>query len=1303
MNSLTLSDLGPETFEHLVNELALKVLGPGLTLFGAGPDGGRDGLFEGSAPYPSNSQPSSGTWYIQSKFHAPSLSKNHHDWLYGRVENEIRRFNESPRRKWPDIWIIATNIDPSGAPETGAFDRIRRLVARNRQKLSKNFHIWGGAKILALLNQHQDVAARYGHLMTPGHVLVELRESLSDSRAPISELLRSIVVREMDEHQYMKLEQAGAKLSRPRVHQLFVDLPFRSSGYNGSIGKTLAICCARNHQSTAGRGPRTESELLWEQHPTRARVWFIRSGPGQGKSTVTQFYAQVQRAALALELFSGESNTILQLADEIKTLAARLEIWPKAPRLPITVELKAFAKWFSIQNPERARGIFSFLAYYFEKRIEQSVEVGTIKRALRSNRWMFVFDGLDEVPADIKDEIAEQVRIFVEDTISVGDIQIICTSRPQGYSGQFDSIAGAVVELSPLSPTKASECAEKLLAFGVSSGEFSESKKNLQAALDSKSVQELMTTPLQSHIMATIIRSGQRPPEKKWELYRTFYDVSFSREAGKGFPSSSLPKLLRDEHQLIKAIHGLLGFALHSDAETSQGALSTLSREDFQALIQQAVICRKGISQEPLIEAIMKATTERLVLINTPDEGSMIRFDIRQLQEFFAGEFLYDGGDPDVLQERIELVASDAHWREAVHFALSALIENGRRGELRACVSAIGAVDLGTEFDGDRELRSRLAVGASIVLRLLIDGVLEQDETMRALFRHCIEPLGRSQCPSLLEAMLRVGLPASRNWLCERMIELLEASHASETVGCSFYLWHTLSEADARLDRAISKWTRDRYKGLLPAIAGSPLERGKKVLRDWQIGFLHELCFSDEDWRENYFYHQLVNASMHLSGKDSLSRTFECRELVSYFGLFRVEPEQLFLPADPEAVVEVVQFEYAKPVLNFSKMKAALDAAGTAYLYRLNSQIVALWIRPNLDSLLSFLELLGSTWSALECVPQRLARLIKSNVQLRTPLELIKELTGSKPELQFTDVLHQPKKSIKFQEYRQTFMGRTSMTEESFGILIGLDPTLAISLWNSSDELKKSSTVQKLVRSRVESSLELARRLDPFSWNYLFDHSQRRNILKLAFSGDTLLPATYGWGRPKIEDCPRLELPEDAFLLPPLLESLSLLASPRYQFFDRFSLGDDEIDDTRPAELSQDVVTFSAPDAHSLVMLADDSEQELYYRAAALLFLAGHSGGGVHKLVESIQVFQDLFRVDLRLLRHLLVSVRYFGSPFDTELRRALSKLLSSLRYSSAAIGRWSSLLETWREASNAPVTRQKLKQTWIDRSLSGS
>ncbi len=228
-----LAHLDPNSFQHMVNALALRVLGTGSTGFGPGPDGGRDGYFEGEAPYPSPVDRWSGRWFIQSKFHAPHLSRDAQKWLINEIKTEISTFTESRGgRNWPDIWI-ASNVVPSPAPSSGAFDVSLELVGKAHPKLKDRFHIWGGDKILDLLNQHQDIARRYGHFLTPGHVLSLLMQSLEDDKASVDSILKYLVTSAIEEQKHTKLEQAGSEEDkRPGIHRVFVDLPFFAQSIN---------------------------------------------------------------------------------------------------------------------------------------------------------------------------------------------------------------------------------------------------------------------------------------------------------------------------------------------------------------------------------------------------------------------------------------------------------------------------------------------------------------------------------------------------------------------------------------------------------------------------------------------------------------------------------------------------------------------------------------------------------------------------------------------------------------------------------------------------------------------------------------------------------------------------------------------------------------------------------------------------------------------------------------------------------------------------------------------------------------
>jgi len=229
-DSYDLSKLGSDSFENIVNFLALKTLGLGSTSFGPGADGGRDGSFEGEAPYPSETERWKGVWYIQSKFHKPHLSKDPQKWLIGQVRQEIEAFDkEESDRIWPDNWIIATNIDPSGKPDTGSFDTIKNMVKKSPGGKKVNVHVWGGRKILDLLYLHDDVAKYFGHFLTPGHVLSALYADITESRASLKEIIRYFVVTQFSDNRFTKLDQAGSSSDvKPEVHDLFIDLPFIS-------------------------------------------------------------------------------------------------------------------------------------------------------------------------------------------------------------------------------------------------------------------------------------------------------------------------------------------------------------------------------------------------------------------------------------------------------------------------------------------------------------------------------------------------------------------------------------------------------------------------------------------------------------------------------------------------------------------------------------------------------------------------------------------------------------------------------------------------------------------------------------------------------------------------------------------------------------------------------------------------------------------------------------------------------------------------------------------------------------------
>lgn len=805
-----LTRLDPDTFEHMANQLAARVLGTGATGFGPGADGGRDGWFEGEAPYPSEVDRWNGTWYIQSKFHSPHLSKNPQQWLQNEVAKELDAFQRADSgRAWPDNWIIVTNVDPSANPTTGTHDRVINLVKRSNVALSKRTRVWGGEKILSLLSQYPEISSYYAAFTTSGQVLSATMQGLTDRNATSEAIIRNLIVTQFVDQQFTKLDQAGSTAdTRPGIHKLFVDLPYKASDERSGEKALRTLVSASSENYSLRQGPlRGERWQKWLSEPRRSRIWFIRGGPGQGKSTLTQYMCQIQRAAF-IDSSPATLPTAQRITDVVKDLkieAERLSFWPSAARVPVQIELRLYAQWYGDQPAEAPKGFLTYLVKRLSASIEQKVLPGTLKRAFGTGRWLFVFDGLDEVPGDVKDSIANEISGFVDDILveSRCEAMIVCTSRPQGYSGQFEVLDPTLVDLVNLSPDEALDCAIPVLSVDRAKEELNSYTAILREALASPAIREIMTTPLQSHIMAVVVRDGGRPPERRWQLFNNFYQVIKKREANRNLADREVARLLRDGDKLIKTLHNRLGFELHARAEKSSGAQTSIDKTELGSIVFDIVDSLQASGVDETVGTLMEATTERLVLVSTPENGSSVRFDIRPLQEFFASEYLYETAPEDGFLERLQTIAGDSHWREVLHFLLSALVEQGRRGELALAVQVLTGLDE-PGSDEHRYLARSLCLGGSMTARLIREGVLESDKRIRQLFQPCT--------PALLAAteartiMPNVGPPHSRDWVASLILSALDDNSPQENIGAALMapsLMVSQADNEARIEEYI--------------------------------------------------------------------------------------------------------------------------------------------------------------------------------------------------------------------------------------------------------------------------------------------------------------------------------------------------------------------------------------------------------------------------------------------------------------------------------------------------------------------
>ena len=182
-----LTGLGPQGFERLCQALATYVLAPGITVFGDGPDGGREAVFTGLRHYPSRETPWTGQGVLQAKFKQRLLgTAGDTVWLRQQLKAELTAWADPEKRRVrdgqrPDYLIVATNIALSAVPRTGGKDRIDRLIAEFAPAIGlKDWRIWDAAQIGTFLDAFPDVRRSFAALITPSEVLAALRDKLDD-------------------------------------------------------------------------------------------------------------------------------------------------------------------------------------------------------------------------------------------------------------------------------------------------------------------------------------------------------------------------------------------------------------------------------------------------------------------------------------------------------------------------------------------------------------------------------------------------------------------------------------------------------------------------------------------------------------------------------------------------------------------------------------------------------------------------------------------------------------------------------------------------------------------------------------------------------------------------------------------------------------------------------------------------------------------------------------------------------------------------------------------------------------------
>ncbi len=152
-------ELDYSSFEKLCSRICVNVLGEGFVNFASGKDGGRDGIFNGTAKdLPSSAAPLSGKFVMQAKYTArANASCSEGQFFKTILDKEISKIKRLVDSDELEHYFILTNRTLSAGHEKKIKDKIQSAVP----SLS-SVTIWGMEKLHLHLDSHRELHEEFG-------------------------------------------------------------------------------------------------------------------------------------------------------------------------------------------------------------------------------------------------------------------------------------------------------------------------------------------------------------------------------------------------------------------------------------------------------------------------------------------------------------------------------------------------------------------------------------------------------------------------------------------------------------------------------------------------------------------------------------------------------------------------------------------------------------------------------------------------------------------------------------------------------------------------------------------------------------------------------------------------------------------------------------------------------------------------------------------------------------------------------------------------------------------------------------
>jgi hypothetical protein len=688
-------NLEPTPFQRLINALLVARFGEGVRLLPLrGPDGGRDAetapldvSFEietAAAPLlPIRLPLERGRYSFQVKHHR--MTDHQGTAVRAQVVADFEKeltANVLSREigQRPNYFFLVTNVSSSKESISKIDDKRKELLAG-----IDNLHadvLWQD-HVVAWLDQSPRVWNAFPELFA-GSVIPSLGKVADSSTQGIPRALRLAILAQSKRDGIVRFRQVNFEQS---LTTLFVDLDVEASRFrNAAIHFTVDALGPKEAipdlfhavPGEHGYGVSCIRILLSELDGIPRRI-ILEGGPGQGKSTVTQMLAQLYRSLL------------IQRENEYR------RIWGNIPsaRFPFRIELRLLAEWMSKVDGS----IEQYIAETFTRDAGGGqITTDDLHSLVQKQPVILIFDGLDEVGSDdLRDAVVQKISECIErfqDDLGA-DVRVVLTSRPPAIAGRVNKLPGFErVPILPLSDAKVSDYLERWTSAVCS--DASDRERVIDSFNKRKSeqhVQALVKNPMQLSVLLHFIRlKGEAFPDRRAELYREYFKTVIDRDVEKS-------PHLRQNREKIEALHEVIGFQIHSRAESDRAATS-LSHEQLIDIVENWL--KSQGQKTELARELFRTSEERLgLVVALKGEGAESRygFEVQPVREYFAAAYINDKCETDA-HELFQAMVRRSFWREVALF-LAGLRRANEKSDLLSRARALDddAID-GWRSDG---------------------------------------------------------------------------------------------------------------------------------------------------------------------------------------------------------------------------------------------------------------------------------------------------------------------------------------------------------------------------------------------------------------------------------------------------------------------------------------------------------------------------------------------------------------------------------------------------------------------------